>query len=200
MRKVGSFAGSPTGRFLFRLVALVMESPLRRRFAHPARTLRGAGIRSGWNVLEVGCGTGFFTIPTAELVGGNGHVYAIDPHPLAVEKVARQAKDTGVKNISLTRGDATEAGLASGSIDLVLLLGVIPSPTLPLDRLLPEMHRLLKPEGAMAVWTALPWWSPASLTRDGLFVYIGKDDGVHNFRKQLAPEVRSGSSMLRSCC
>jgi hypothetical protein len=79
--------------------------------------------------------------------------------------------------------DATEAGLASSSIDLVLLFGVIPSPTLPLDRLLPEMHRLLRSAGSLSVWTLFPWWSAESLSRGGLFVYVGKEKGVHNFRK-----------------
>jgi len=34
--------------------------------------------------------------------------------------------------------------LETASVDLVLLFGVVPFPTLPLDRLLPEMHRVLK--------------------------------------------------------
>jgi ubiquinone/menaquinone biosynthesis C-methylase UbiE len=117
-------------------------------------------------------------------VGDGGRMYAIDPHQLAIEQVARKIRHAGLTNISLIKADATEASLASGSIDLVLLLGVIPSPTLPLDRLLPEIHRLLRSEGALAVWTAFPWWSPASLTRGGLFVYVGKESGVHNFRKR----------------
>jgi ubiquinone/menaquinone biosynthesis C-methylase UbiE len=178
-----SFGDSPIAHFLFRLIAPVMESPLRRRFFDPVRTLKGARIQSGQEILEVGCGTGFFTIPAAELVGDEGHVYAIDPHPLAIEQVARKVRDAGLTNVKLIKADATETGLASGSIDLALLFGVIPSPTLPLDRLLPEMYRLLKSEGALAVWTAFPWWSPASLTRGGLFVYVGKESGVHNFRK-----------------
>jgi len=178
-----SFGDSPIAHFLFRLMAPVMESPLRRRFFDPVRTLKGAGIQSGQKVLEVGCGTGFFTIPAAELVGDEGRVYAIDPHPLAIEQVARKARDAGLTNVRPIKADATEAGLASGSIDLVLLFGVIPSPTLPLDRLLPEMYRLLRSEGALAVWTAFPWWSPASLTRGGLFVYVEKQSGVHTFRK-----------------
>jgi SAM-dependent methyltransferase len=178
-----SFGDSPIVHFLFRLIAPVMESPLRRRFFDPVRTLKGARIQSGQEVLEVGCGTGFFTIPAAELVGDEGRVYAIDPHPLAIEQVARKVRDAGLTNVRPIKADATEAGLASDSIDLALLFGVIPSPTLPLDRLLPEMHRLLRSEGALAVWTAFPWWSPASLTRGGLFVYVGKESGVHNFRK-----------------
>ena len=144
--------------------------------------LEGAGIRSGQAVLENGCGTGFFTIPAAESVGDEGCVYAMDPHPLAIEQVARKIQDAGPTNVRLIKADATEAGLASDCIDLVLLFGVIPSPVIPLDRLLPEMHRLLRSEGALAVWTAIPWWSPASLTRGGLFVRIGKESGVHNFK------------------
>jgi len=123
-------------------------------------------------------------VPAAELVGDEGRVVAIDPNPLAIQQVARKIRDAGLTNISLVKADATEAGLASGSIDLVLLFGVIPSPTLPLDRIPPETHRLLRPEGVLAVWTAFPWWSPATLTRGGLFVYVGKENGVHQFRKR----------------
>jgi ubiquinone/menaquinone biosynthesis C-methylase UbiE len=160
-----------------------MESPLRPRFLDPVKTLKAAGMQSGQDVLEVGCGTGFFTIPAAELVGEEGRVYALDPHPLAIEQVTSKVRDAGLTNVRLIRGDATEAGLASGSIDLALLFGVIPSPTLPLGRLLPEMFRVLRSEGALAVWTAWPWWSPAPLTRGGLFVYVAKRSGVHSFRK-----------------
>jgi ubiquinone/menaquinone biosynthesis C-methylase UbiE len=178
-----SFADSPIARFLFRLMALVMESRLRRRFFDPVRALKAAGIQPGQDVLEVGCGTGFFTITAAKLVGEEGRVYAIDPHPSAIEQVAQKVQDTGLTNVTLIRADATEAGLASGSIDLALLFGVIPSPTLPLDRLLPEMSRSLRAEGALAVWTALPWWSPASLDRGGLFVHLGGEGGVHTYGK-----------------
>jgi ubiquinone/menaquinone biosynthesis C-methylase UbiE len=184
MKKKGSFGDSATARFLFKLIAAGMESPLRRKFFDPVEALKGAGIRSGQEVLEVGCGTGFFTIPTAELVGDKGRVYAIDSHPLAIEQVAKKIRDAGLTNVRLIKADAIEIALASDCIDLVLLFGVIPSPTLPLGRLLPEMHRLLKPEGTLAVWTAFPWWSPASLTKRGLFAYAAKESGVHNFRKE----------------
>lgn len=184
MKKRVSSGDSPIANLLFRLIAPVMESPLRRRFFDPVRALKAAGIQSGHKVLEVGPGTGFFTIPAAGLVGEKGRVYAIDPHPLAIEQVARKVGDAGLTNVIVIRADATEAGLASGSMDLALLFGVIPSPTLPLDRLVPEMSRLLRSEGVLAVWTALPWWSPASVTRSGLFIYGGKNRGVHNFRKE----------------
>ena len=160
-----------------------MESPLRYRFFNPVICLKAGGIQAGQTVLDIGCGTGFFTIPAARLVGDDGCVYAVDLHPLAIEQVAVKIQDAGLTNVWLIKSDATRCGLANGLINLVLLYGVIPSPTLPLDRLLPEMHRLLKSKGRIAVWTAFPLWSPASLTRNGLFAYIGKERGVYTFRR-----------------
>jgi ubiquinone/menaquinone biosynthesis C-methylase UbiE len=165
------------------LMALVMESPLRRKLSDPVSTLHSAGVRSGQKLLEVGCGTGFFTFHAAALVGDAGRVYAVDAHPLAIEQVASKIRDAGVANVRLIKADAIRTGLADGCIDVALLLGVIPSPTLPLPRLLPEVARLLKAEGTVAVWTAFPWWSPRSVTRCGPFTYAGKASGVHRFRK-----------------
>jgi SAM-dependent methyltransferase len=194
-----SFGASPVVQLLFRLGAPLMQSPLRRRFFDPVRTLLGAGIRPGQRVLEVGCGTGFFTVPAAQLVGDEGCVYAIDLHPLAIEQVAKKVRDAGLRNVSLIKTDATAAGLARGSVDLVLLFGVVPSPTLPLDRLLPEMARLLQPQGTLAVWTAFPWWSPAALTRGGLFACAGKESGVHRLtRGDRRPAADVASSRSRT--
>ena len=45
-----------------------MESGL-RRLLHDREILHGADIQSGQNVLEVGSGTGFFTIAASQLIG-----------------------------------------------------------------------------------------------------------------------------------
>jgi ubiquinone/menaquinone biosynthesis C-methylase UbiE len=161
----------------------VMNSPLRRRLNDPVKTLTGAGVQQGQKVLEVGCGTGYFTTSAAKLVGDSGLVYAIDVYPPAIECVSKKIGDAYVTNVRLINADAMDSGLPGSSFDLILLLGVIPAPVLPLDRLLPEMHRLLKPKGALAVWTFFPWWSPASVTRSGLFTYTGTDNKVCNFQK-----------------
>lgn len=165
------------------IIAGVMESPQRRRFQDPVRMLKAAGVTPGREVLEVGCGTGFFTIPAAGLVGDEGRVHSIDVYPPAIERVAGKVQDAGLTNVLLTEADATDTDLPGESFDLVLLFGVLPSPTLPTGKLLPEMHRLLKSGGALAVWTAFPWWSPASVTKNGLFTYAGKEQGVHTFRR-----------------
>jgi demethylmenaquinone methyltransferase/2-methoxy-6-polyprenyl-1,4-benzoquinol methylase len=107
MRKTGSLMDSRSAHLLFQLMGRVMDSPLRYRLSNPVAILEGAGIQPGQEVLEIGCGTGFFTVPAAELVGSEGRVYALDPHPLAIEEVTRKIQDAAVANVSLIRGDAT---------------------------------------------------------------------------------------------
>jgi len=177
------FDNSSLLHFFYKLMALLMESPLRIRFNDPVQTLEAAGVRPGLVVLEVGCGPGLFTLPAAEMVGDEGLVHALDLHPLAIEQVAKKIKEAGLNNVILTKANANQTELPCGSFDMVLLFGLLPSPTLPLKQLLPEMHRLLKPDGALAVWTFFPWWSPTSLTGSELFEYAGKESGVYNFRK-----------------
>lgn len=174
-------------RVLFRIMhpfmALVMESPLRRKINDPIKTLKGARIQSGQKILEIGCGTGYFTIPAATLIGERGLLHAIDIYPPSIECVSKKVRDAHIKNVRVTNADALDTRLPGNSFDLILLFGVIPAPVLPLDKLLSEMHRLLKVGGSLAVWTFFPWCSIAYITKSRLFNYIGKEKGVHNFQK-----------------
>ncbi|MBN2098297.1 MAG: hypothetical protein JW753_01725 [Dehalococcoidia bacterium] len=72
MMNIETFARTKIGRLFTRMMAAVMESRLRYRFFGPMRILQGAEIRPGQRVLEIGCGTGFFTIPAARLIGDQG--------------------------------------------------------------------------------------------------------------------------------
>jgi len=164
----------------FRVMACIHDNPLRRMFDSPDKTLRAAGIQPGQQVLEVGCGPGFFTIAAAELVGDQGHVHAIDLHPLAIKTVGTKLQKSGRTNVTLTLADAAQTGLPSGSIDLVLLFGIIHS--LPLEQVLPELYRVLGPGGSLAVQSR-PGWTPA-LIRGGLFTFVGKEGRVFKFRKK----------------
>lgn len=163
-----------------------MGSRLRARIFDPVRTLEGADVRPGQTVLEVGCGTGFFTLPAAQVIGERGGLIAMDVSAGFIEQVQRKVRHAGLNNVRVVKRDALATGLDTASMDKVLLLGVIPFPLLPLDRLLPEMHRVLKPEATMAVWLfppAVHFWVPRAILRSGLFASMGKRDGVHNYQR-----------------
>jgi len=55
----------------------VLESRFRKITQNPERILRKY-IRPGMTVLDLGCGTGFFTFEIAQLLNGKGKVIAID--------------------------------------------------------------------------------------------------------------------------
>ena len=177
------FQHSTASHVLFKLIALAMESPLRRKINDPIEALAGSGLRPGMEVLEVGCGTGFFTIPAAHLVGSEGGIHAIDLHPLALEEVFRKVKEAHLDNVTILKADAIDTGLPDSRFDVILLFGVIPSPSLPLRHLLPEMNRMLKDNGTLAVWTVFPFFLVRSITRGGLFTYMGKRRGAYKFMK-----------------
>ncbi len=134
---------------LFKPAGMVMGSRLRQRLANPVKTLRGADIQPGQTVLEVGCGTGFFTIPAAHLIGDQGCLVAMDVLSDYIERLSKKVQTADLKNVRVVKRDALDTGLDAASIDMVLLFGVIPFPSLPLNRLLPEMHRVLKPSSRL---------------------------------------------------
>jgi ubiquinone/menaquinone biosynthesis C-methylase UbiE len=184
MTRVQARVDSRIGQFGIRVLAAAMESRFRYRFFGPTQILRGADIHPGQTVLEVGCGTGFFTIPVAQLIGDQGCLVAMDVLPASVETVSNKVRAAHLENVLVVQGDAMNTELKAQSLDAVLLFGVIPAPMLPLNQLLPEMHRILKPDGVLAVWPPVPVWLPRSILRSGLFTYTDRRNGVFNFRQQ----------------
>ena len=174
-----AFANTRIGQAFIRILAAIMESRFRYRFFGPMKILQGAEIRPGQKVLEVGCGTGFFTITAARLIGDHGYLVAMDVLPTSIETVSKKVKNANLKNVRVVKGDAMNTMLDSESMDAVLLFGVIPAPMLPLNRLLPEVQRILKPGGTMAVWPQSR--IHMSIVRSGLFTYASKQKGVYNF-------------------
>ncbi len=169
---------------IFKPAGVMIGSRLRKWLMNPVKTLEGADIRPGQTVLEVGCGTGFFTIPAAKMLGDEGRLVAMDALSDYIKVVSRKVQSADLKNVRVVKRDALNTGLEAASIDTALLFGVIPFPALPLNRLLPEMHRVLKPEGRLAVWLfPISGWVPNSILRSGLFEYINKQKGVYNYRR-----------------
>jgi ubiquinone/menaquinone biosynthesis C-methylase UbiE len=166
----------------FLLKIFATDNPARNRFSDPVLIVQGAGVQPGQAVLEVGCGRGFFTLTVAETLGPEGHLTALDITQASVDVVTRKVEAASLANVDVIRANALDTGLPGARFDLVLLFGVIPSPTLPPGRLVPEMHRVLKPGGRLAVWTAVPGWSPRSITQGEHFEYIGRDNNCHTFR------------------
>ena len=170
--------------FLFKPAGWLMEHRLRHWLMPPKKTLAGAGINSGQTVLEVGCGTGFFTLAAAEMIGESGKLIAMEPLSDYARRVRKKIQDTGLNKVEVLQRDALDTRLDPASVDLVLLFGVLPYPTLPLDKLLPEMHRVMTEDGILAVWMfPISFSVPDAISRSGLFAKLGMKNGVYTFRR-----------------
>jgi ubiquinone/menaquinone biosynthesis C-methylase UbiE len=180
-----TFAKTPFGKIFLKIIAAIMESRFRYRFFSPKKILQGADIQPGQNVLELGCGTGYFTITASQLVGENGKLTAMDILQESVDFVSDKVHKAGLTNVIVKKGNAMDTGLESETFNTILLFGVIPAPMIPMKRLMPELHRIIKPGGNLAVWPPVPGFLPKSILRSGLFTLINKRKGVYNFRALL---------------
>ena len=136
-------------RTSFKMMSFIHET-LYGLFRDPNKALQPAGLEAGQRVLEVGCGPGFFTIPASRIVGEGGSVVAIDFNPLAVEHVQAKIDESGEANVEVLVASAAETGLPAQAFDLAFLFGLA-RPIGDMQAIWTEVHRLLTPEGTVAI-------------------------------------------------
>ena len=104
----------------------------------------------GERVLEVGPGTGYYTLDVAEWVGPDGSVDILDLQQEMLDHTMRRAAERSLANLTPTRSDATALPFENETFDaafLVTVLGEIPDQ----DAALRELARVLKPGGRLVV-------------------------------------------------
>ena len=76
-------------------LGFLLASPLRRFLYSPEDILK-PHVREGMNVLDVGCGMGFFSLPIARLVGETGRVVCVDLQARMIKGLLRRSKKAGL--------------------------------------------------------------------------------------------------------
>jgi ubiquinone/menaquinone biosynthesis C-methylase UbiE len=138
-----------TNRMSFKIMSFIHET-LYGLFRDPYKVLEVAGLEAGQQVLEVGCGPGFFTVPAARIVRETGSVFALDVNPLAVEHVQRNIDTESATNARVMLANAAQTGLPDLSFDLAFVFG-FSHPVGGMEAIWLELHRLLKPAGILSI-------------------------------------------------
>ena len=180
----------PQSRLVYKITAFVLGNPLRRFSMNPIKVLTRMGIQKGMNVLEIGCGPGFFTIPAARLVE-EGNIYALDLSPIMIGNVEKKAKKQRLANIKTITSIASKTGLDTESIDLIFCIDVLSDIT-DIESTLQEMHRVLKTNGTLSVFEPHTTFEPGTwkpersireVTSANLFTLHERDDRILKFNK-----------------
>ena len=130
-----------------------LNMPLRWRFfGTPEQILDRAGIDPGMQVLEIGPGPGFMTVPLARRVSTleGGSVTCVELQPEMIARLAERLQAAAVPHVEVLQGDGRRLPLPESRFDAVLLMDVVGETPDELA-LFRECARVLKPGGVLAV-------------------------------------------------
>jgi len=123
----------------------------------------------GERILELGPGTGYYTLDLADWVGDDGAIEIFDLQPEMLDHTMGRARERGLGNVIPTQGDATQLPYEDGSMDAVVLtavLGEIPDR----EAAMGEIARVLRSGGRLVVGELLGdphFTSPGEVERLG---------------------------------
>ncbi|MFB0565883.1 MAG: class I SAM-dependent methyltransferase [Candidatus Aminicenantaceae bacterium] len=140
--------------FLRRPPALL--DPIRRLFEPPQRLI-GPFVKNGQVVADLGCGSGYYTLALAELVGPEGKVYAVDLGKKCIRALEKKVKKSGYRNIEAHASSASDVSfIKDRSVDFVLANGLLCSMADHRQSAVNEIKRILKLKGQVYLSLGFP--------------------------------------------
>ena len=132
-------------------LGFLLASPLRRLLYSPEDIIK-SHISEGMNVLDVGCGMGFFSLPMARLVGETGRVVCVDLQARMIKGLLRRAKKAGLSDRIDARVSQNSLMLndIAGKIDFVLAFAAVHEVS-DKELLLSEIGHTMKEEGKLLI-------------------------------------------------
>lgn len=139
-----------------------LDDPARRAWLPPAEVLAAMALHSGEAIADMGAGTGYFTLPLAQVVGPQGRVYAVDAQEEMLSLLRQKLDEFTLSIIELIHAEADNTGLPASCCDLVFAANVWHE----FDdhaAVLREFARVLKADGRIAILD----WRPDVLPEHG---------------------------------
>jgi len=183
--------GKATGYSIAGYGGMIMDGP---RMDAYARALQQA-VRPGCTVLDIGTGTGIFSLLACQF--GAGHVHAVEPDDV-IEVARTMAADNGCKDRITFHRKLSPEVILENKADVIIsdLRGILPLFQFHIPAIIDARQRLLVSGGTMiprkdTLWAALvkspslyksclePWLT----NKFSLDMHAGQPFVVNNFRK-----------------
>jgi ubiquinone/menaquinone biosynthesis C-methylase UbiE len=151
----------------------IAAKSFRSRAQPPSLLLEALELRPGMEIVELGCGSGYYTVEVAKAIQPAGMVFAVDIQQGMLDKLKARMEQEGIKNIIPVLADAEgDIPLDDGIADAVFSVTVLPEIPDPPKALL-QVKRLLKEDGIFVnyefmidpdyplPWTVVKWANQA---------------------------------------
>lgn len=122
-------------------------------FLDPSRIVRHFDLEKGDHVADFGAGHGYFTIPIARAVGGEGKVYAIDIQKSVLAIIRAKARHEHLLNIETVWADLDQPGgsrLKDRFLDTVVIANILFQAEAK-GVILQEAFRILREKGTLVL-------------------------------------------------
>ncbi|PJZ70593.1 methyltransferase type 11 [Leptospira perolatii] len=150
MSKIADLFSRFSGKGLYpHQFAWVLLLPIRNLFLSPSKLAERLDLKENFNVLEIGCGPGYFSPEIAKRIP-KGKLFLTDIQPEMLEKARKRLERTGLKNFDFKTCDGDKLDYQDQTFDrifLVTVLGEIENQALYAK----EMFRLLRKGGIVSV-------------------------------------------------
>ena len=97
-----------------------METDERLQRMDVGKVVDSLDIRPGWEIADVGAGSGLFTRAMAEKIKPDGVIYAVDINRDLLEHIEKSAAESGIKNIKTALADENDPRIPQ-KVDLIFI-------------------------------------------------------------------------------
>jgi len=125
----------------------VLESEDRKMWQNPDEILAGVELRPNWVAVDLGCGSGYFTVPLSNKVK---RVLAIDVQKEMLDFLKNKIRQLKIKNIKLLLSQPNEIPVGDNSVDFLMSVNALHEFDAR-DKMTEEMRRVLKKGGKLLV-------------------------------------------------
>jgi len=148
---IGKFyRGREISRVMGHLGAGWLERPSRQRAERTDLLIENLPLQSGDVAVDLGAGTGYFSLPMADRVAPGGRVIAVDIQPEMLAIIRDRLDENEIGNVDTVLADEKDPGLSPGTVDLVLLVDAYHEFAWP-HEVMTGVYGALKPGGRVVL-------------------------------------------------
>ena len=125
----------------------VLESEDRKIWQSPDVILNAIEIKPDFVVVDLGCGSGYFTVPLAAKAK---KVYGIDVQKEMIDYLREKIRKLKIKNVTLIVSKPSEIPLENESVDVLLSVNTLHEFG-NRERMIEEMKRVVKKGGRLLI-------------------------------------------------